>query len=174
MGVRAAPAVLVPDSFRTLVRCPFGECAYCARISLQSAFSLAVHEPEPLWSLRLRWNQEPRGPASLFCEAVAVFYFNFPVSPISFPRQDMTARPFSDPLAGSGAETVPAPRATVHASLFAYIFRCFRKHRFYNQVGMNEMPSSAHALMVQRQRIVGHHGAAAHERSLGIFSMAAS
>ena len=49
MGVCAAPAVLVPESFRTEVRCPFGECAYCARISLQSAVSLAVREPERLW-----------------------------------------------------------------------------------------------------------------------------
>ncbi len=48
-GVCAAPAVLVPESFRTVVRCPFGECADCARISLHSAFSLAVHEPERLW-----------------------------------------------------------------------------------------------------------------------------
>jgi hypothetical protein len=48
-GVCAAPAVLVPESFRTVVRCPFGECAYCARISLHSAFSLAVRVPERLW-----------------------------------------------------------------------------------------------------------------------------
>jgi hypothetical protein len=33
------------------VRCPFGECAPRARISLQSADSLAVREPERLWEI---------------------------------------------------------------------------------------------------------------------------
>jgi hypothetical protein len=40
-------------------------------------------------SLRLRWNQEPRGPASLFCEAVAVYRFSFLVS--AFASSDPTS-----------------------------------------------------------------------------------
>jgi hypothetical protein len=40
-------------------------------------------------SLRLRWNQEPCGPASLFCEAVAVYRFSFSV--LAFASSDPTS-----------------------------------------------------------------------------------
>jgi hypothetical protein len=95
-------------------------------------------------SLRLRWNQEPCGPASLFCKTFDVYCFSFLVSP--FPSSDMTfsARAISNLLACTVAETVPALLSPVHASPFAYISRPFCALPVSQLGGMNEKFASTY------------------------------
>src|ERR1700761_2085628 len=97
-----------------LVRCPFGECAYCARISLQSAVSLAVREPERLWEFAPSVEAATlRSRLSLLRSCVVVF-FAWLLLHSSSDRAPSCAHP----LKNEGAETVPARRVRVHASRF--------------------------------------------------------
>ena len=89
MGVCAAPAVLVPESFRTLACVAPSVNARTARAFLFIRLpALQYVYLSDYGSLRLRWNQEPDGPASLFCEAVVVYFlrsrFRHPSNELNF------------------------------------------------------------------------------------------
>lgn len=144
MGVCAAPAVLVPESFRTLGCVAPSVNARTARAFLFIRLpALQYVYLSDYGSLRLRWIQEPDGPASLFCEAVVVYFLR---ARFRHPSNELNFSAFACVYLRrwKNAETVPARHARVHAVRFSYIYRSFGDTCVFRTAAMNESRSSMH------------------------------